>query len=232
MSDSQTILPITASTDGRSNMYSSRCSVVGQVMNYAACLWRQEVISNPKTRVPADWAACGEAAKCGRCAAVEMRREEVLQGRAIYFRSRTTGLTIKQEAMALHKAEMNAAQGVATSYVSAPAPSEKPRAPTQARTPPAVAVKRASSMLDVMGEGGGYADALNATASAPTATQKSPTVIVATPHVGPPPKVVSLPHVGPPAVIKPLGAAPVALPGESPLAMARRLAAQRQATSN
>ena len=77
--------PITASADGKRNRYSRRCEVLGQVMNYAACLWRLTVLSKSDIRTPADWAPCGEASRCGRCNAATMRQEEEIKGHAIYF---------------------------------------------------------------------------------------------------------------------------------------------------
>lgn len=231
MNDSQKILPITASADGRMNMYFSQCLVVGQVMNYAACLWRQSVLANPTTKVPADWNACSEAAKCGRCNATEMRREEVLQGRAIYFRGRATGQTVGQEAMAIYKAEHgHSVQSIAppsTGAVFLGGSRSQPAAPPVI---PAAPVKRTSSMLDVMGGEPDYAAAINAAVITPVVTKPVPQIVTLA-HVGPPAVAVAAPHIGQPAVVKPLGVAPVALPGESPLAMARRLAAQRQSAT-
>lgn len=238
MGESQ-ILPITASADGRLNMYFSQCRVTSQVVNYAACLWRQEVLSNPKTKVPADWNQCGEAAKCGRCMTVEMRREEVLQGRAIYFRGRTTDKTIKQEAMEINppgywKSADSAGQAPRETRVATPEPrvtASKPVKPVAAAT-----------IFDVMTGGADYAAALNAMTSAapapitpstpaPVPTPVKPQVTTL-PHIGPPAPVLAAPHIGPPAAIKPLGTTtPTALPGESPLAMARRLAAQRKSAT-
>lgn len=214
MSDSTSaILPITASVDGTKNMFYMRCSVIGQMMNYAACLWRQGVLTNPKTRVPADWNPCGEAAKCGRCPAVDMRREEELQGKAIYFRGRSTELTVKQQAVKFHERDYGPVSSITSVHSSEatllPRPTYKPV------PQPVVAVKRSSgSMLDVMGAATDYAAAINSAVEAKAHVTESAPAKVTPPE---PPKPVIKVAVG------------AALPGESPLAMARRLAAQRAA---
>lgn len=218
MSDSQAaILPISASVDGSKNMFFTRCAAIGQVMNYAACLWRQGVLANPKTRVPADWNACGEAAKCGRCAAVEMRREEELQGRAIYFRGRSTEYTVTKEAVAIHERDYGPIAAITSTEHSGmtllPRPTYKPVA-----APIVVTKRSAGSMLDAMGEVDDYAAAINAAVVAdahitPVETKPVPQTATLTPTPAPKAPMVT------------------ALPGESPLAMARRLAAQRAATA-
>lgn len=86
----ETIEPITASADGKRNGYTMFCDAKGQRMNYAACLWRQSVLDNPATKIPEDWQSCRTAACSGKCNAKEMRQEELLAGKSIYFQCRET----------------------------------------------------------------------------------------------------------------------------------------------
>jgi hypothetical protein len=44
---STTIEPVSASADGKRNSHSLSCITTGQGMSYAACLWRQDVLSKP-----------------------------------------------------------------------------------------------------------------------------------------------------------------------------------------
>lgn len=208
--------PISVSADGRRNSYSRRCDVLGQVMNYAACLWRQEVLSKPDIRTPADWAPCSDAARCGRCHAVEMRKEEVLKGYAIYLNDREE----KQPRQAIGSSGRSWVMPelerkdhtVRSAPASAPAP--QPRTAPVARPAPSA---RPASVIEAMGSASGYADALNAMTTTTTTT------------VAPPePKVTTAPPLPSPPKVQP--AAPLLskidmLPGESPLAYARRLRA-------
>lgn len=207
MSDSQEakIFPLDASSDGKRNMYSRRCEVVGQVMNYAACLWRQGVLEKTDIRTPADWAPCAEAARCGKCHAVEMRREEVLKGHSIYFRDRNYVQPIMEAARTWVMPEMSVKSA---ERKAAPAP--KPAAPVKTR-----------SMLDVMGEGSGYADAISIAAATPVVSPSLDKPVASTVEKRPaPPKPAS-----PEDLLKSLPMNP----GESPLAYARRVAAARKA---
>lgn len=189
MSDTSTDTPIielAASADGTRNAYSSRCAVSEQVMNYAACLWRQNVLTVPDIKTPADWAPCSAAARNGVCNAMSMRREEEIAGKAIYFVERRRG--------------DNPVVEVARKWVTGAWGSVK----AAIRPTPAPALPRATSALDAMGDMGDYSDAITAA-------------------------VADAPAAAPVAAPKPSAPLPVALPGESPLAMARRLAAAAKA---
>ena len=185
--------PITASADGKRNAYSIRCESVGQVMNYAACLWRQGVLSKPSTpgipdiRTPADWSPCAEAAKRGQCVALQMRKEEEVKGYSIYFQDRsivrrTADAAIKWVAPAIAPIKQ-AAKRVKKEVqaITAPAPAKKE------------VIKHASDRLVAEAS---YADAINAMAKETAPVEEK---------------------VGVPA------AAPIQmLPGESPLEYIRR----------
>ncbi len=195
MSDSQEAKfePISASADGKRNRYSRRCDVLGQVMNYAACLWRQGVLSKPDIRTPADWAPCGEAARCGRCNAVQMRQEEELKGHAIYFIDREAKQTLSAEARARIMPSYDKSSREAPRRPAVSAPTVPAARPTSVS---------ASAVLDMAGDT--YAEAINAMVAAP-----------ATPPAAAPRGAAPLPKID-------------MLPGESPLAYARRLRAAQQ----
>jgi hypothetical protein len=133
------IEPFMSSADGKRNSYTLNCLPTGQSMNYAACLWRQGVLSNPATNVPADWSACRTARGEGRCTAVEMRKEEEIAG----FKDRNF---IRKMTDAARKWI-----GTSTTFSSKPAPK----------------VVATTSMLDAIGGAGSLADAISS-ASMPT----------------------------------------------------------------
>lgn len=178
------IEPLASSADGKLNAYTLTCAPLGQSMNYAACLWRQNVLATPNVKTPADWSGCDQARLNKTCTALLMRSEEVLAGKSIYFRAR--GI-VRQLSDAAREWFRPGAAGTK-------APPTRPI--TMVPTP-----KPAKSMLDAMGSAGDLADAISAAAKTPAS---------------PPPAPVIAP-------------APVALEGESPLQMARRLAAERSA---
>lgn len=182
----EAIEPITSSADGQRNMHSLFCSARGQSMNYAACLWRQGVLNTPiPTKTPEDWNSCRTAACAGACVAMQMRKEELLAGKSIYFRARQAVWRI-----ATHASDI-------TRKWAEPAFAPKPK------SIPGAAPKAAKSMLDAMGSMGSLADAVTEAAKTPTAAPVAATKVI-----------------------------PIAIAntGESPLAMARRIAAERSAT--
>lgn len=91
------IWPVSASADGSLNSHCLRCAVTGQGMGYAACLWRQNVLTKTDVRVPADWIGCRDAAASDNCVALRMRREEILADKAIYFRERVKDQSVVTE---------------------------------------------------------------------------------------------------------------------------------------
>lgn len=142
------IVPLADSADGRRNSFTLACTPTGQSMNYAACLWRQGVLANPKTITPPDWDACKQARKEGRCTALAMRQEEELTGKSIYFRCRGA---------------LNAAAQAARDWIMPPKTSRTAAAP-----PPAPI--RPKTMLDAMAGAGDFTDAIAAAAKEPAVT--------------------------------------------------------------
>lgn len=180
------IEPISASADGRRNMFSFSCAAIGQSMNYAACQWRQGVLDQPDIKTPADWEVCDKARRAGNCTAVNMRKEEELAGKAIYFTDRSIFRKITDTAT---RWLMPSTVASRTSDLNKPLEHEQ-RA--------SVVPKKAVNMLDAMGGAGGFADAITKSASESSAVSS-------------------------------LKSAPImaSVSGESPLQMARRLAAAR-----
>lgn len=199
MSDTPTVLaviepdaiihPVATSADGLRNSFSSRCAVTEQVMNYAACQWRQRVIgAQPSVNTPADWAPCIQAAKSNRCQANTMLQEEQLAGKAIFFVERFNVRTAANAARRWGEKAVSTLKNLPASIKTAP-------------------VAKPADILDSMGDTGDYADAITA---AVAETPAAAPVAVVVPKLTPTPM-------------------PVALPGESPLAMARRLHAEKVA---
>ena len=156
----ETIEPITASADGTRNAQSLTCPKLGQSMNYAACLWRQSVLSKPDIRTPADWAPCAGAARSNECTALQMRREEELAGRAIYFRDRQRAITEARQQWIMPAIGRRADPGPAAAAPAAPA--------------------RPAHALDALAGAGGYADALSIAAKQ-QASAPAPSTPVAAP---------------------------------------------------
>lgn len=209
------IHPLSASADGKRNTYSRRCEVIGQTMNYAACQWRNGVLSRNDIRTPVDWEPCRNAMRCGTCNAVNMREEEVLKGHSIYFRERASfGGLLKEAARTWlgmdywgKKKDPSERSTAVLLTPAAPRPATKPAAPA-----PKPAARRSGDALDAMGDLGGYEDAISAAYTA-----------------APAPAPVSAPVAAPlvssaESLIKRL---PM-LPGESPLEYSRRLRAARE----
>ena len=204
------LVPLNFFTDGTKNSFCMRCDAQGQTMSYAACLWRQGVISKPDIRTPADWAPCGDAARQGRCVAVAMRAEEEAAERSIYFRKRVNEVHPMVESKRSWVNTWDKVRTVATSAVTTIA-----RAVTPAPKPPA-------DILDSIGSTS-YADALTRAVAEDRAAD------TAKPPATPAAPAAHHPAAPTPAAATPASAPITALPGESPLAMARRIAALRAA---
>jgi hypothetical protein len=174
---SDTLIPFSESANGKTNSFCLQCKKVEQAMNYAACLRRIEVVKSGLD-VPKDWAVCDQAVRFGACIANDMRQEEELAGKSLYFRAREA---IQAAADAARKWFM-------------PGDAKATPAPARGR-------RKSTNALDALDDAGSLADALTAAASAPPART---------------------------VPIKPL---PIAQVGETPLQMARRLKAEREAAA-
>lgn len=159
--------PLAYSADGKRNSFTLACTPTGQSMNYAACIWRQNVLANPKTITPPDWNVCKQAREEGRCTALIMRKEEELAGKSIYFRCRKT---------------IMAASAAAREWIM-PKGEPYPARPAAAHR----AAAAPKSMLDAMGSMGDLSDAVSAVARSPDAVATAP---VKTPDA-PRPRIVT-----------------------------------------
>lgn len=187
--------PLSYSADGKRNSFTLACTPTGQSMNYAACIWRQNVLAKPNVNTPPDWSVCRQARNEGRCTALLMREEEELAGKSIYFRCRS----------ALSAASAAAREWIMPKGAATSVPIERARRPSSA---PSAVTARPASMLDAMAGMGDLSDAVSAAARAETLKRLAPAPAPAPAHRAP--------------------ALVAALPGESPLQMARRLHAERQ----
>lgn len=141
-----TFIPIAESANGKTNSYCLQCKKAEQSMNYAACLNRIEVC-RVDADVPKDWAVCDQAIRFGHCIANDMRQEEELAGRSLYFRARE-----------LLQAATDTARKWFMPGDAKSAPSTRPR-------------PKRGSMFDALDDAGSFADAITAAAT-PSAPPK------------------------------------------------------------
>lgn len=179
------VLGIEKSASGIENRHIFCCEAQGQHMLYASCIARLGAIDAPNVRVPDDWKSCERHRQHGVCKASVMRQEELLQGKSIYFVSRSE---LETAAQTMRKFML-------------------PPIPLAPKLKSVKAAKTTGVALDAMGDLGSYADAINAVADVPAKP------------------VFKVPDT--PVPSRPM---PVALPGETPLQMARRLAAEKAAS--
>lgn len=197
------IVPLSSSPDGQLNSFCMRCDKQEQTMSYAACLWRQGVLAKPDIRTPSDWAPCGEAARHGACVALMMRQEEVAAEQAIYFRKRNS----EAHPMAEPKRSWHSSALAKVGTVVRAAADT-----VRGITTPAPKPAAPRDALDAMGAMPSYAEAITRMVESGEHTAAA----------APAPSV-------PPTAGTPAMPAPTAMPGESPLAIARRMAAARAA---
>lgn len=79
-----TIHSIDDSASGK-NAYYVECAHQGQKVAYCACLNRQKTLASRDTGHPGDWSECKTAKSRNQCRALDMREQELLQGRALFF---------------------------------------------------------------------------------------------------------------------------------------------------
>lgn len=74
------------SADGRQNAYYHRCEEVMHNAPYASCL--DKIEQRKEGRLSSIYSVCSVAISKKHCPALEMRQQELLQGRAIFFLNR------------------------------------------------------------------------------------------------------------------------------------------------
>lgn len=224
MSDQQTAAqPTLADSKSGQNRYILACEATQQSMLYCSCLARLGALDSPGVKTPKDWQECGRHRVHGQCAASKMRSEELEKGQALYFVPPGSQLV----------------QGPGHAWItsmapkkSLPAPLGKTSVKPMTRSAPAPApAPKASSMLDVIEQGNNMAAVVNAAAKTltplPVSEPHKPTVPLTV--------IATKPQAAPPQMLKPTTdgihprpvstGRPPMLPGESPLAYARRLKA-------
>jgi hypothetical protein len=182
-----------ADSKSGSNAYTLACDARDVNMQYASCLARIGALQAPGVKVPKDWEECGRCMTHGECRAQIMRAEEVAANRSIYFRERSVDRPRAP------------AKGLSWSY--------KPKTPTpKAEQPPARPLQSVPTVATPT-----LSDAITEMARREAAKKAAP---------APEPKKaapVAAPQATQPAPVSAPKARPPMLPGESPLAYARRI---------
>jgi len=221
MNDQQNPATLADSKSGQ-NRFILACDATGQSMLYCSCLARLGALDSPGVKTPKDWQECGRHRVHGECPATKMRAEEVEKGHALYFVPPGSQMV----------------QGPGMAWISSPkkslpAPIGKSTPPRTAAPAPKPAPTKSTSMLDAIGQGNDMAAVVNA------AAKTLPALQVSEPHKPPPVPMSTVtaykPETAPSQVLKAQAdgihprpaqtGRPPMLPGESPLAYARRLKA-------
>lgn len=134
--------PAEMSASGDNAYYIEQCSVVGHRPAYASCLCK--VADRKEGRLQAAYAECSAAIGKKMCPAQRMRKEELAEGKAIYFISR-----IKLRAYSDERAGITGQSMPATPFID-----------TLGKSKGAAPIKPAKA--DPFAMGGSYADAINA----------------------------------------------------------------------
>lgn len=194
------IYPAEASEQGINAYYLDNCEHVGHRPAYCACL--KKVADRKNGRLASHLSDCSAAIGRKDCRAAKMRKEELAEGRAIYFINR-----LKLRSFMQYQSEMEQQRWASMSFgkddkKKAPKPRMVAEAP---KAPPA----EPKHFLDM--NTGSYADAINA----------------ALKPVAPEPAALALkPAPQPQAPVAPIKA------GMSLLEMARLMTANKTATAN
>lgn len=147
------IYPAEASEQGCNAFYLDNCEHVGHRPAYAACL--KKVDDRKSGRLAPQYSDCSAAIGRKDCRAAKMRKEELAEGRAIYFINR-------QKMQAFHQERANAEEqklvGMTSDREAATSANKnRAKASPQTRHPLPEAQKH---FLDI--KVGGYVDAINA----------------------------------------------------------------------
>lgn len=78
------IHPAALSADSKRNAYCNHCKIIGQAKPYPMCI---RLIEDAKAGIdhPPGYQDCSKAIAQFNCPAIDMRQEEILMGKAIYF---------------------------------------------------------------------------------------------------------------------------------------------------
>lgn len=175
-------ISVDASADGKRNVWTIHCEVVQHAKAYCVCIHLCK--QRKEGRLPTQYSDCSAAIGKKECPALKMRKEELAEGRAIYFRERVAPATVTPAQWA--EVVKNPPKRIDMSEV-------RPKSAPISKPAP-VSSKSSGGVLQKI-DGAGYATAINRAIE----NESKPKVVT------PPPKVE-------------------AMPGESLLEMARRLA--------
>lgn len=143
------IYPAEASEQGCNAFYLPGCEVVGHRPAYAACL--KKIADRKEGRLITNLSECSAAIGKKECQAQRMRKEELVEGRALYFVNRK-----KLQSFQQYQTEME--QQRFASMPSGKDDKKKLKRPTPVQTP--AAPPEPKHFLDI--STGSYADAINA----------------------------------------------------------------------
>lgn len=137
-------IPAEASADGKRNSWIVHCDVVQHAKAYCVCIHLCK--QRKEGRLPTQYADCSAAIGKKECPALKMRKEELAEGHAIYFRERPTiGVISEAKAQSLFVPSANSPVTKPTPVAAKPAP---------------VSSKGRGSVLDRIDDGG-YAKAIS-----------------------------------------------------------------------
>lgn len=168
------IYPAEASEQGCNAYYLPGCEIAGHRPAYAACL--KKIADRKNGRLNSSIAECSAAIGKKECPAQRMRKEEIVEGRAIYFVNRN-----KLRSFMQYQSEMEQQRWASMSHGKDDKKKPKARIVAEAPAAPPPAPKH---FLDM--NTGSYADAINAAlkptepaAPAPKPVQPAPPVATA-----------------------------------------------------
>lgn len=146
------IYPVEASAQGHNSYYLANCEHVGHRPAYCACL--KKVAERKNGRLDTQYSECSAAIGKKECVAMKMRKEEIAEGRALYFINRKKLQSFQQYQTEMEQQRFSSMSFSKDKKPQAKRPSIEPAAP-----------KKPQHFLDV--QTGSYADAINAAIAAP-----------------------------------------------------------------
>lgn len=161
------IYPAEASEQGCNAYYLPGCEIAGHRPAYAACL--KKIADRKNGRLNSSVAECSAAIGKKECPAQRMRKEEIVEGRAIYFINRNKLRSFQQ-----YQSEMEQQRWASMSFGKDDKKKPKPRAVAEpVKAPPPAP----THFLDM--NTGSYADAINAALkpTEPAAPAPAPTQV-------------------------------------------------------
>lgn len=163
------IYPAEASEQGCNAFYLDSCEHVGHRPAYAACLKKVELRKHG--RLDISYSDCSAAIGKKECRAMKMRKEELAEGRALYFINRNKLRSFQQ-----YQAEMEQQRFAAMSFGKTDKKGPKARPEPVA---PKIEPAKPQHFLDM--NTGSYADAINAAIKPKEPAEPAPKSVQQTP---------------------------------------------------